>query len=986
MLQEILLNHEMLHGPLLIEANAGTGKTYSIAHLYLRLLLEHTHPHSGAPLLPRDILLMTFARAATAELRTRIRQRIDEALQLLDGAHDADPLLEEYLKTRQKIDGTERLHLLLQRARYAMDEAAIYTLHAFCIRSISQFPQYFGIPAELTEHLKALQDKALAMAIREWNVLPDNELFFKEFIIDKARVKSEFSFPWSAVEHYSYFRNLWTERDATALSRLYTPEDFSETHPPIDSALINKLNAFRALIVKHYLDLLAEEHVDDFDGFVERMAHLLPQQLDLAKSLLQRYPTALVDEFQDTDARQWTILRSIYLEAAPQEDLPFFCLVGDPKQSIYQFRGADLNVYFKAREEIKARGTQRLLLENHRSQAHLIEEINRLFHLRPQPFIDERLEYADSKAVIQENDPPRSLIYVLPSQGKKPTKPEKFGIIADYIAQRLCAGERADDIAVLVTSNDDIRSMNQELALRHISSTTQTKSEEGSVLQSEMLAHLIDLLKAVVHLTDASALRRALIGPFFNESLQGAQQRVAEGCDHERLFAWQNIWKKDGLAALLYHLLENEDCASEFLRHDNGLRLLCDYQHLLELISHYQKEHPIPANRDFQNVLNSAALEAYFPSRDSRMLRLDNNRKVITVTTIHQSKGLQYPIVILPLFLTTRDEKNQERLQESLRRLYVALTRAKRQNVLFVSDDGKFSPAMRHLLDFPKQAELFSVLQEIGECLFYQPPEDICILPDEPLPQHAAARTLPLLPRPRWQKSSFTALSRNLPQTLGKTYELCTEVASIHSFPRGTQAGSCLHSILEHYHHEENMDLTALCREQLQAFQIDTAWAEVLSEHLQQCLQTNLFPKDFCLSDLNPRHCLREFTFDYWSDAKALRALEPHLRDLSGEIMMNGAADLVFRHEGLFYIVDYKSNALGSSAAAYDHAAMHAAMQQHHYALQAAIYREALRRYLQQRLGEDPRFGGTFYLFLRGMQAGSAQGIYFMNEDESCAH
>ncbi|HMK64526.1 MAG TPA: UvrD-helicase domain-containing protein, partial [Thermodesulfobacteriota bacterium] len=463
-LAEFDLLNSPLQGVNLIEASAGTGKTFAITGLFLRLLLEKR-------LALKDILVVTYTLAATEELRDRIRKKIREALEAFVQGDSADPFLKALL---QQTDDKEEALAVLRRALCDFDQAAIFTIHGFCQRTLQE--SAFESGALFDTELKPDQESGLLEEIvqdfwrlhfyqapREWvryalkakyrpavfldllrNRVPPQDLkILPEFPEDTTQE----AFPLRPFqEAFNKLRQSWPEVQEDVKERLNDPALFAEygknlfdlldlmntlvreevspfplpkgfekfttevlekktkkgkstpRHPffPLCDELKETADNLRTAMDRQFLYLKVElfkilkkelperkqrQNIQSFDDLLTRLEEALEKSggEKLSRAIRLRYQAALIDEFQDTDPVQYAIFRNVF-----GRDEAILFLIGDPKQAIYSFRGADLFAYLKAASRVDARYT---LTKNWRSEPGLIEAVNTLFSGSSSPFL-----------------------------------------------------------------------------------------------------------------------------------------------------------------------------------------------------------------------------------------------------------------------------------------------------------------------------------------------------------------------------------------------------------------------------------------------------------------------------------------------------------------------------------------------------------------------------------------------------------------------
>jgi exodeoxyribonuclease V beta subunit len=468
-----------LQGFNLVEASAGTGKTHTLTSLYLRLLLEKGYA-------PEKILVVTYTKAATAELKTRIRQRLIETRSLFEGGECDDPLLQAILNNiEERSQANRRLDLAIA----SFDRAAIYTIHGFCQRVLTEQAFETGhsfntsLVPDQAERMQQIADDfwrreinqlpdQLLQALRNWIDTPEALLYRMRPALGKPYLRVR-ACDWpediaqleqQAIELQSEVRALWEHERDTIITLLcnkqvmkgnlyrqawvegwaekmgqwlqdtpyerpfdkaerFTPESIEAAvkkgkpppqHPffslfsrylrcvegcvsAFDKAMVALQKSFYDYLIQELPRRQTEAREWSYDDLLLQLQAALQGEsgAPLRKMLRRRYPAALVDEFQDTDPVQYQILSQIYLNSRQ----PVF-LVGDPKQAIYSFRGADLFAYLRAREETGAK--HHTLDVNWRSTPGLVQAVNTLFSATHRPFFEPRIGFEPVAAADRE--------------------------------------------------------------------------------------------------------------------------------------------------------------------------------------------------------------------------------------------------------------------------------------------------------------------------------------------------------------------------------------------------------------------------------------------------------------------------------------------------------------------------------------------------------------------------------------------------------
>ncbi len=1155
-MQPLNLNTLPLDGVRLIEASAGTGKTYTIATLYLRLLLERG-------LSVKQILVVTFTNAATEELRDRIRKRIREAVQELQrGSDGGDPALQAILAA---LDDRKAALQSLKDALTLMDEAAIFTIHSFCQRMLSENAfesgslfdvdfisdegEYLSAIAEdfWRSHFYPLAQADAAWVASQWKGPSELLIKLRSYLArHELTVIPQISPSQLAAllaqrhELVQQLQRQWQQQGAEIRELLASEKGFNgnryrknsvakalaamdqfceQRNPPALPERIDLLSAGKISTVmkkgfvppQHHFFNLCDQLIDAWESseplrrilvmqqFIEYSRRTLSERKAqhnvissddllvhlhdalkgrsaeaLAARIRHQYPMAMVDEFQDTDPVQYAIFRSIYHQ---QADCGLY-LIGDPKQAIYSFRGADIFTYMQARRDTEHHYT---LDTNWRSSSQLIAAVNQLFSSADKPFIYEAdIQFHPVKASTQADEKPLRIngepiaplqVWHLLREGddKVIGKERAKGLLAQCCAQQAAqllnqglsgnatlGGKplQAKDIAILVRNHKEAEVVQQALRSYGIASAYISRESVFNSREAEALGRL---LQAVLEPGNERRLRAALCDEMMGLTAQQLLETLeSDECWDMRLVQFQHYhtqWRDHGFMSMFQNLLHQQQLPQTLLATDNGERALSNVLQLAELLQAASKQ---------QHGMEGL-LHWYFEQlvtkgdEEERQLRLESDEALVQIVTIHKSKGLEYEVVFLPYMHQCRPHKKAktgkgkeplafhhadtqkpildlgstdydnsyelaetERLAEDLRLLYVALTRAKQLCYLAWGQvSGAAESALGYLLHNSEMKELSDAqLLERWQQLAQQAPDAIAV---QPLPDTGGERyrggadvTTCLQPRRfnghierSWQVSSFSSLTSNrghraiLPDY--DSSEPTTERPkspsnNIFTFPRGANAGTMMHALFENIDFTQSQGKTVaeVSAEQLAKYGYEEPWQPVIEAMVNNVLNTVLDQNSgLTLAHISNNQRLVELAFYYPLASINAIKLNKLLSGFGGypgegaalnfiphQGIMTGFVDLIFEHQGRYYIADYKSNYLGDQLADYHPAQLKAAIQQHRYDLQYLIYTVALHRYLKKRLAGyeyERDFGGVYYLFLRGItpQQGHKSGVYF---------
>jgi exodeoxyribonuclease V beta subunit len=451
-----------------------------------------------------------------------------------------------------------------------------------------------------------------------------------------------------------------------------------------------------------------------FDDLLRRVARALDaaRAEDLAGAVRQRYQAALVDEFQDTDELQYAVFSRLF--SAPQHLL---FMIGDPKQAIYGFRGADIFSYLRAAKDAESRFT---LIRNWRSSPGLVQAVNTLFSQSAAPFLFPGIDFIPGKAARDEGaatEPPM-IVWHLDSRrhrddGKVMTQPEAQSLIARAVTteiQRLiapgCAAVRTGDIAVLVRTNSQAALMKDHLSAAGVPAVVySTANVFDSTEARELLAVLASIAEPQSVSKLKSALATHLLGVPAGDIAAGDRSGDAWERRIRRHWEYFRLWNERGFICMLRQFLSGEAVKQRLLSLPAGERRLTNLLHLAELIHRAAGDENLGVARLVTWLGRNVDPEAQ--RSEATQLRLESDELAVKIVTVHRSKGLEYPVVFCPFAwsgssvksgdvffhdpandnrLTAdlsgdKDSPNRVRAQnemlaENLRMLYVAVTRA----------------------------------------------------------------------------------------------------------------------------------------------------------------------------------------------------------------------------------------------------------------------------------------------------------------------
>lgn len=990
-----------LFGRRLIEASAGTGKTYTIASLFIRLLLGHGQAGKTAyhsPLTVDKILVVTFTEAATAELRSRIRERIRDTRLAFIRAESSDSFCAQLIQDSTDLERDIRL---LRFAELQMDEASIFTIHGFCQRMLQQnafesgslFQQtlleddkellkqacndfwrshFYQLSAPLTAliysywpHPQALQQELLTWLSRsDLHFKPQIDNFnFEEKYEQSLKAINAVKQAWmDNVDDYMDIIN-YSGVDKRSYSKKNLPNWFNEVTEwasYIDFELTLPKNLFRfsqqelatktkkgavpahacfdlieALLakdlslknmllvkatawVKQHLQQAKKQQM--FLGFDDLLTGLdnalqLPENSQLAEQVRSLYPVALIDEFQDTDPVQYRIFDAIYDK---ESDTGLF-MIGDPKQAIYSFRGADIFTYMGARNAVSAHYS---LDYNYRSSPEMIDAVNGFFKHRLAPFIYEQdIPFTPVKSPLiarkklqinNEQDQQQTALQFLHINGAHNADAYRDACAlatVNEIKQILLLAQQAqayiedaagkqkpiqaNQIAILVRTGREAKIIREALLQENINSVYLSLKE--SVFSSDIAVDLLRILNACLHANNERLVRAAIACKLFALSPSEIHETFSNTLQWEEKITqfthYQQIWQQDGILVMLQQCLHEQGVFSHLMANQQE-RQLTDLLHLSELLQKNSVLHEgaFALLRWFSEQITQSSQE-----QGEQKQRLESEKSLVQVSTLHKSKGLEYDIVFIPFAGLYQEPKScffhdeqqrlvydldaekqnkqlaaQEQLAEDIRLLYVGLTRSVYRCYLGIGpykSRGKSSPLLKSALGY----------------LCFQPGEELSAGDDEQLlrlldsiASESAEISVRSSPRPvyqeyqallsdnqaveptlftgeienNWWVTSYSALAKNhavAPTAPEKALApIATEplpnesVKNIFTFPRGAKHGTFLHELFEEISFQESSIETILPwlteRLTVQNYEEPELWAPILADWVMKIL------------------------------------------------------------------------------------------------------------------------------------------------------
>lgn len=1006
----------------LVEASAGTGKTYSVAALVTRLIAESDTVRIG------NILITTFTRNAAAELRDRVRRRLAETASALarPPAEDEDEVL-VLLRAGTPDEIAARI-MRLRRASVEFDTATIATIHSV----LSKILSLAGRPIAPSDD----QDRSTRI--------------IEEVVNDELLNEAAAGFQWDQER----VRLLVQAKLGEPLTELW----FEPGILP-DTSILDRA---KDLVMRCVAGI--NERNKEYPSFDDLMrdAHQVvtdPANSALVSEFQGRYLLAMVDESQDTDALQWELFNALF----PMNGDGALVAVGDPKQSIYKFRGADVDAYAAQKSSMPVV----TLTTNFRSDQPLVDAFNVLF---------EGFTFGPSVAYEKVRASQKNQGSQI--SGVKPFETVDFGSVNDAISlaratarrvMHLLATARLNgnpvdprQIAVLVRTGANGLLIERELRRW---SVPVVSAGTASVMDSEMAAHVRVLLQAMERVSNVGRARLLATTHFIDASI--TDPRIVDDdfvtAIQDKVSGWVDTLRQDGVAGLMTSFVNDADVISRIMSGPSGLHHLTDLSHVFELLDDHSRDVGASPEALLQvfDELGSMDKTSELVAR-----RVENDLNAVQIMTMHVSKGLQFPVVVVADTWTAPSYRHQPKIariddngvsrrvidlcfvlpgltsqkvadahveaemDESRRLFYVAITRAEHHATLMLAPhDSKRLPTV--------------ICGPSGDAVNAATTKLPVVKVDSlSRPAHYDASTggvdtsltvadMDKVVVQTYRRTSFTTIANVRDGLVGSSFAppgsgADEATSAVHALsyapatvptgvamplarvPGGVHLGKVMHKVYE------TVDFAARdMRAEVSSSVARHVTGQSLSPHRRAIeeavllsLSTPLGPSmnDRTLETFGRTDRLAEMDFEMGLESltkgvkvsdigrvlvKALPgtdALAPYARVLSDSSfdvplagLINGSIDALLRihtDEGpRLFITDYKTNRLDREGDqtlidAYAPVRLVSAMEHHHYPLQALIYGTAVHRWLKWRaphLDADVAVAGVAYFFVRGM-------------------
>lgn len=1115
----------------LIEASAGTGKTFSIALMVVRLVVQKSMP-------VEKILMVTFTNAATAELEDRVRNFIRIALRMARTAEFGNDTLGRLMARQCGTESARRdAEARLAKAQADLDRLNVRTIHGFCQQVMKEYSfetgQVFGAEALSPDEHDAIAADAFHEYWRQRVNVLDNDMLrillsadlSQEDVFERvmegvsgkmpapvwevpndflsrphqARMRAELAAMNTAAEqlrqsiYVSFEANReaypsrmtqpaknalmpfleardWpglldfiTKKIATTqyITRVFEEileqvRELAASSGDIDRfgrKLINQIACAAYEVVERALkEHKAARGVISFDDMILQLAEALRREEDaygvaahpesLRSRLRARFDAVFIDEFQDTDREQYYIFHRLF----GMEKILFY--IGDPKQSIYGWRKADIFTYFKASSNV--RHVHRMNV-NRRSNAALISAMNLFFKPRPETdtfayessqdaisYVSVESPQPNDKGVLHYDASPVVPLRISPFANKKSIRKGLLQVITGLLKDprySIVGGNGSRqvnpaDIGILVRSNREGRAIKEMLARNRIPAVT---IDDARIFETQEARELFYVMAAVHDVTRANINRALLsrIGGYDMDRLRRSDEETIL----QRFRRYRETWDNDGVFVMLRRFLADHGVEDLFAdpRLPNPERTVSNILQLTEVVHKVSERRRYDARELLQWL--KKGIDGELRDGDEYQQRIESDDEAVRIVTIHKSKGLEYNIVLAPsldflprnpkaktisyrdpndsqYYTIEKDLSNdkqdglalQQSEQENRRLLYVAVTRARMACFIQASDANNHANSSlryfrKELGTVPSRPALLDpewVIDVQGRPAV--PLTNTAVQPMQRIYAEAPSFEGNLLQR-FWRRTSYSGLSpEHKPVPSPRLADINDDYDRFvfRTIKRGAHTGNLIHYIFERIDFRKSeywpkvieRAISRLTSQQTDDFK------NRMVDMVRQVLETTIVPDaGLTMNKVAWEDRISELEFDFplsVFDTERLSALAAgtatpfFVKDARLEGIMNGKVDLVFRHGGKYWILDWKSNHLGDRVEDYSSDRVREAMAENNYHLQYHIYTLALRRYLSSRLPDfdyDRDFGGCIYLFVRGMRVGGDTGIFLHKPD-----
>ncbi|MDR2223932.1 MAG: UvrD-helicase domain-containing protein [Flavobacteriaceae bacterium] len=992
-----------LKGKNLIEASAGTGKTYSLAVMAVRLIIEQGLPVS-------KILMVTFTEKAVAELQLRVRQFIRDAYKY---SLDNKNLTDQTLCTI--VDNNTEAKTHLSKAILELDELNIYTIHSFCQQTLTEYAFHTNeaFDKELVTDLTDYMERFVQRFLREQLYpLSMNQL---------EDIKDVFGDIYNLDIYYKLLQEskLCTIHNFDQLIDYYT-NTIIQTNKKLEERIhmLQSNNSYRFVYDMLYAmtqdtrlqTQLKQANIFSFDDLLINLSNNIGEEL--IHLFETKYNVLFIDEFQDTDAIQYGIFSTLF-----RAQTTFY--IGDPKQSIYKFRNADIHTYFKAKSEVDQLYS---LPQNYRSAPALVAAVNDLFDDRHFigaenafgfPMTNPQIQHLPIQAfqkfqdyLTYNNQRIEKPFYI--NTIEKNTFPMAENILSFLThAQHNGQAILPNQIAFIARNNDELRLMKRLLAEKKVPAVI---LQEERIFQTEESLFIAQVLKAI-HTRSTKHITQVLAHRVFNKSLNQLPFIDYTACI-ELFYSYNETIYTKGIYEVLMHFFNDFNLEALINKNiKNNIQFWANLNQISEQLQHIQTQE----KRSLEDIISHLDKNT-IGQEDKYQTRIESDEKAVQLLTIHKSKGLEFDYVftgdlntgkrtsitgifkyynpinqsyIADLSLQNIGYYNeyyqQSEEQEKRRALYVLFTRAK-YGIFCYSEEKRNGGTLSKFIGQNTSSYLsynFPFIPVAGT--YHRTTEEELLIKETQL----------TVTDKDWKKISYSYLSgtySHYPPANTIRNTTAYDQFIFEDLTKGITTGNLIHNLFEYLDFTNPKQWNQVIEHSIAQYAPAKSkqYQEILSEFVSHILTTTIEIENTVLQlDKIPTNKkVNELEFDFmvqniqldrfkYIENKAVQISYIDTPQLYG--ILNGLIDLVFEWEGKYYILDWKTNHLGNRCEDYTTHKLQEAMTGNNYHLQYCIYTVALTKFLRSKIPNfdyDTHVGGVIYLFVRGMRKGQDTGIF----------
>jgi exodeoxyribonuclease V beta subunit len=996
-----------LAGSNLIEASAGTGKTYSIALLTLRLVIEKKIPIE-------KILMVTFTKAAVAELEIRVRAFVRMALKVSRGETIGDPTITNLVNDQIEIQGVKEVSDRLETAQLFLDETSVLTIHSFCQRTLSEFSfetgQIFGAETITPDEYNQMMEDAfneywrinvttirldmlkrfIGFGLNHDDIfdlvkksfggkmlfsnipMPDNflsEAYFEALMQWESGCNTNIAETKISIldriqlDKQNLLEKLLADRwgKASVFATLFEIEEWDENTEKLfidslcekvetayvvsifgayinDAVAINDLRKEIAKRFKEEVNQIAMAAIgfvtksiqeqknsrgiitfDDMIGLLYKAVVEGSYNQQLIASLRQKYDAVFIDEFQDTDKEQYAIFNRLF----GNDKILFY--IGDPKQSIYAFRKADIFTYFNAKKSVE---NLHFMDTNFRSTEAYINAMNYFFLPIPDfdtfyfdndPTLKEAISYKpvrspdpNTKGQLLCNGEAIMPIHISENKNKKELRQSVRAIIADLFTPGNYTIEKdgksrpikPSDIGILVRSNKEGKVMKSILASLRIPSVT---IDDARLLASNEASQIFYILVAVNEIS-RSNINRALLselGGYTEDDLVTTNEEAIL----TQFKTYQESWVKNGVYTMLKQFVSDHHVYERLYGDsaENPERTISNIQQLIEIL------HKITVRKNYEpkELIQwlKKGMEGDAREGDEYEQRLESDQDAVQIVTIHKSKGLEYNIVIAPhldlladqevyttgsfrdpdtgeYFVMKKDLMTDAQMelykmqseQENRRLIYVAITRARYQCFITINNTSHYAhSSLKKFIykdkDPNDKKDKANTRPNDLVTISFAPPSNPGFRYTNPgaisRPSYAVANNFHL-EHANWIKTSYSGLNPDHdPVIAPKTatpFETAYDKFAFQDLKKGAHTGNLLHYIFEHIDFADDRNWVRVVEQAMKRLSgsSDEAYRDNIIALLKQVTAADMpGSTPFCMNQVTKDKRINELEFDF---------------------------------------------------------------------------------------------------------------------------